>query len=436
MTQAVVLAGGKGKRLAPILNGRPKCLVDIDGTPLLQRQLELLIANGVDDVVLLVNHEATQVATFVEENNSFGIRISLIDDGEPRGTAGAVIATLDHLADRFLVVYGDTLMNVDLRRFIASHEAAGSEATLFLHPNSHPSDSDLVEIGDDDWVCAFHPYPHNPAKAYANLVNAALYVIEKSALLPWLQFKAPSDFGKDLFPAMLAAGARLKGYNSFEYIKDVGTPKRVAEAVEQLRSGVVSRASLACPQKAVFLDRDGTLNIHRGFITRPDQLELQPDAAESVRRLNGAEFRAVLITNQPVIARGETTLDGLKEIHAKLESELGKTGAYLDRIYFCPHHPDRGYPGEISALKIVCNCRKPRTGMVEQAVRDLHIDLKQSWFVGDSPRDIETASAAGMRSILVLTGEAVAETPLKVEPNFVENSLRDAVERIFGSDGL
>jgi D,D-heptose 1,7-bisphosphate phosphatase len=427
MTQAVILAGGKGTRLASLLKGKPKCLVDIAGVPLLERQISLLKYSGIDDIVLLVNYAADQVASFLSGKNNFGIRIRLIDDGEPRGTAGAVLAAFDSLESRFVVLYGDTLLNVDLRRFLAAHVVAGADATLFLHPNDHPADSDLVEIDDAGWVQAFHPYPHAPGSAYANLVNAALYVVEKQALQNWRDFKTQSDFGRDLFPAMLGAQAHLKGYASFEYVKDVGTPARLAKAAAQIASGLVERACLTHKQKAVFLDRDGTINIHRGFITSADRIELYPGAAEAIKRLNEAEYRAVLITNQPVIARGEVTYNDLRAIHAKLETLLGEKGAFLDAIYFCPHHPDKGYAGEVAELKIACNCRKPQTGLIARAVEELNIDLTQSWLIGDATRDIETARRAGIKSICVKTGECGLDGKFRVDADYSVTGIADAI---------
>jgi histidinol-phosphate phosphatase family protein len=427
VTQAIILAGGKGTRLSAQLQGMPKCLIDIDGTPLLKRQLQLLKQHGVDDVVLLVSHGADQVAHFLDQNDNFGIKIRLIDDGPPRGTSGAVLASLDSLGERFLVIYGDILMNVDLTRFCATHAASGADATLFLHPNDHPADSDLVEMSDDHWITAFHPYPHDPSSYHANLVNAALYVVEKRALLAWQDFKTPSDFGKDLFPAMLASGARLKGYCSFEYLKDIGTPVRLAKALNHLRQGVVRRASLTEKQKAVFIDRDGTLNVHRGFISKAVDLDLFPDAPDAVRRLNEDEYRVVVITNQPVIARGEASFADLRDIHAKLETLLGNHGAFLDAVYMCPHHPDKGFAGEVAALKMDCECRKPRTGMITQAVSDLNIDISRSWMVGDTTIDMETARRAGLRTILVRTGEAGRDGKYDVKADFYANNLTDAV---------
>lgn len=429
MTQAVILAGGKGTRLASRLDGKPKPLVDVCGVPLLQRQIETLVQHGVDDIVILVNHAADQIEAFVA-SLGLPVRVTLVDDGDPRGTAGATLACLDRLHDTFLVVYGDTLFDLDVRHMLSVHEESGAEATLLLHPNDHPADSDLVEVDANGWISSFHPYPHPPGVWLHNLVNAAFYVVERTALQPWVERMEVGDFAKDLFPAMLAQGARLKGHISFEYIKDIGTPARLDRAERHLRTGLVARARRTVPQRAVFLDRDGTLNVQRGHIARVEDLELIPGAAQAVRRLNDAEYRVVLVTNQPVLARGETDEAGLARIHARLESELGQSGAYLDAIHYCPHHPDAGYPGEVAELKRVCDCRKPAPGMVKAAAVAMNIDLSASWMVGDTTSDVAMAQSAGLRSILVKTGEAGQDGKYAAEATHQTASIVAAVEFI------
>ncbi|MNX51262.1 D-glycero-beta-D-manno-heptose-1,7-bisphosphate 7-phosphatase [compost metagenome] len=417
MTQAVILAGGKGTRLAERLNGRPKPLVDVNGTPLLELQVRTLAHHGIDDVVVLVNHAADQIQAFFEQRQ-FPSRVRLFDDGEPRGTAGALLACLDDLDDRFIVVYGDTLFDIDIGHMLAAHEASGADATLLLHPNDHPADSDLVEIDASGRVQAFHGYPHPDGAELRNLVNAAFYIVEKKALLAWRDFPVPSDFAKDLFPAMVRAGAHISGYVSFEYIKDLGTPKRLDKVEKHLRSGVVQRASRQHLQKAVFLDRDGTLNVLRDYVRRPADFELLSHAAEAVRAFNNAEYRVVVVTNQPVLARGEASFDDLQRIHNRLESRLGEAGAYVDAIYFCPHHPDAGFAGEVPALKIACDCRKPQPGMMREAMAAMNIQAADSWMIGDSTADMLAARRAGLRSVLVETGEAGRDGKFTAAPDF------------------
>jgi histidinol-phosphate phosphatase family protein len=285
-------------------------------------------------------------------------------------------------------------------------------------------------VEDDGRITAFHGYPHPEGAWLPNLVNAAFYCVEREALARWRGLAPPLDFAKDLFPLMVAEGARLNGYRSFEYIKDVGTPARVDKAERDLLSGMVARARRDRPQAAVFLDRDGVLNELRDYVRTPEDLTLIPGAAQAVRALNRAGLRTVVVTNQPVLARGECSPEGLRRIHAKLDAELGREGAYLDALYFCPHHPHSGYPGEVPALKIDCECRKPKTGLITRAAAELNIDLAQSWMIGDSSSDLLAARRAGLRSILVLTGEGGEDGRCPAEPDFVAADLAAAVELV------
>ena len=429
MKQAVILAGGKGTRLKERLRDLPKPLVDVGGVPLLLRQLTKLEDFGFDEAVILVNHKAEAIERFVRET-PLKIRCRVVNDGEPRGTAGAVLALLDDLADSFLVVYGDTLFDIDFDRFLRFHQGAESSASLFLHPNDHPEDSDLVELDENQKIVAFHPYPHPEGSWFPNLVNAALYFVEKSSLVAYKNLTPPLDFAKDLFPRMIDDGLRLAGYISSEYIKDLGTPARLDKAVSALSRGLVERASYRHTQKAVFIDRDGTVNEERGHIRRAADLEVFPFVGAALKRLNDAEYRAILVTNQPVIARGEATLADLRTIHGRLDAEVARNKAFFDAKYVCPHHPDSGFEGEVKALKVKCDCRKPLPGLVNQAIRDMNIDPRQSWFIGDTTADFGAAAQAGVRSIGVRTGGGSLDGRYPFEPGVVVDDFAAAVQYI------
>ena len=440
MRQAIILAGGKGTRLAERLHGLPKPLVQIARQPLLQRQLLLLKEQGITRVLLLVNHQAEAIAAFCRAHNNFDLDITLVDDGEPRGTAGATLAALSQLpedADDLLILYGDTLFNIDLSRLFAFHDKHDGAATLFLHPNDHPQDSDLVELDAGGRIRAVHPYPHPEDTEFSNLVNAALYVVRRSALLPWAHLAQETprviDFAKELFPRMVAAGLPLYGYSSPEYIKDVGTPSRLDRAEADIASGRYASGSLAIPKAAVFLDRDGVINYEVGFLNRREDFTLLPGAAKALRCLNQSGILSVVVTNQPVLARGECSEEQLAAIHARMDTLLGQEGAYVDRLYYCPHHPDKGYQGERPELKIECACRKPHIGMLERAKCDLHIDYARSWLVGDRTSDIQAAQNAGIRSVLVRTGAGGTDARYSAKPDFVADDLEMAVKLILGS---
>jgi len=449
MKQLVILAGGKGTRLKDRLGDLPKPMIPIAGKPLLEHQIELARAHGFTEVLLFVHYRADLIQQHFGDGSRWGLRVRYVVEKEPLGTAGAVLAGFDELAARFAVMYGDTMVNVDLARFWDAHVRAGADATLFLHPNNHPLDSDLVEMNAENWITAFHNRPHLPEKFFQNLVNAGLYVIEKRAMEGFTNAERGTrnaehalasqreascllDFGKDLFPAMLRRGAKLFGYNSPEFIKDIGTPSRYDWVCAQYEAGIIQRSSLATPQRAVFLDRDGTVieEVSAQGLHRVEDLKLIPGAAEAIHELNQTGWRAVLITNQPVIAKGLCTEAELQQIHNKLETLLGREHAFLDRIYFCPHHPEKGHHGERTELKIDCDCRKPKIGMVLQAQRELNIDLAQSWMIGDTTRDVLTARRAGVRSILVRTGHGGADGKHDVQADYVCNDLREAVQLI------
>lgn len=437
MKQAIILAGGKGTRLKDRLGDLPKPMIPIAGRPLLEHQVELAKQHGFTDLVFFVHYRADLIEKHFGDGQKWGVRIQYVLETEPLGTAGAVLAGFEKLAERFVVLYGDTMVNVDLGRIWNAHEQAKAVATLLLHPNNHPLDSDLVEVDANSRVTAFHNRPHPSGRYYQNLVNAGLYVMDRAALEPFRSRPAdvglPSgilDFGKDLFPAMLKRGSTLLGYNSPEFIKDIGTPQRYDYVCAQFENGTIARSSLAVPQRAVFLDRDGTLIVDKDNLRSADGLELLPGVADAVRELNHHGWRAVVVTNQPVIAKGWATEADLRVIHNKLETLLGIEHAFVDRIYFCPHHPDAGFPGERRELKIACDCRKPGIGMIRSAVADLNIDLAQSWLIGDTTTDLQTAKNAGLRSILVRTGSAGKDGKHSAQPDFVADTLAEAIKRV------
>lgn len=434
MKQAIVVAGGMGTRLKARLGDLPKPMIPIGGKPLLEHQVELAKRHGFCEVVIFACYRPDLIQAHLGDGSRWGVKIRYEIEKTPLGTAGAVLAGMNSLAERFLVFYGDTMVNVDLGRIWDRHRASGAGGTLLLHPNDHPLDSDLVEMDEADWVTAFHNRPHPAGKYFQNLVNAGLYVIEKSALQPWARDVKPMDFGKDLFPAMLRAGQRLLGYNTPEYIKDIGTPERYDRVSAEYANGVIARSSLQTPQPAVFLDRDGTLNREVDGVTCPEILELLPGVAEAIHELNHNGIRAVVISNQPIIAKGFCRESDVQAVHNKLETLLGQQHAFLDHIYYCPHHPEKGFDGERVELKIACDCRKPGIGMIERAVRDLNIDLGRSWLVGDTTTDVQTAKNAGLKSILVRTGYAGKDSKYSAQADYLCDTLGEAVAKVMESE--
>jgi D-glycero-D-manno-heptose 1,7-bisphosphate phosphatase len=180
----------------------------------------------------------------------------------------------------------------------------------------------------------------------------------------------------------------------------------------------------------VFLDRDGTLNEEVNFVTRPEELRLFPETGPAVRTLNERQLVVCVISNQSGVARGLLTEDALVPIHRKLEAELHRHGAKVDRIYYCPHHPTAG----IAPYNIDCACRKPKPGMLKWGEEEFGLDLARSFVVGDSVVDIQAGNAVGARTVLVRTGYGEASMEQckmhNVPVGYVANSITEAVDHI------
>nr|WP_297383167.1 HAD-IIIA family hydrolase [uncultured Roseateles sp.] len=422
-----ILAGGMGTRLRSRTGNLPKPMAPILGKPVLEHLIGLCARHGFRDIALLVHYEHETIRAHFGDGEQFGVRLHYCVETDARGTAGALRDALDRMDDRFLVLYGDTYADVNLRSFWNAHLDGDADTTLLLHPNDHPQDSDLMGVDADGRIVAVHPYPHPEGSTLSNLVNAALYAMNRTGLAEVIPAEGRFDLAKHTFPAMLDAGRRLQSYVTPEYIKDMGTPERLDKVERDIVVGLPERLSDRQPRRAVFLDRDGTLNQEVNHLSSAAQLVLLDGAGEAVRRLNRSGTLAVCITNQPVLARGDVTEDGMRAIHARLDQLLGEKHAYLDGLYLCPHHPDLGFPGEVASLKIRCDCRKPATGLIDRAVRDMRISRRDSWMIGDTTSDIRAGRDAGLRTILVRSGHAGRDRKYDDAPDYVLPDLAAAV---------
>lgn len=411
--KTVIMAGGKGTRIASVNAEVPKPMIPILGKPILEYQLECLRDQGYNDVVLVVGHLGHVVQDYFGDGSGispatgkpFGVSIEYVVETEPLGTAGALYLLKDKLGEDFLLLCGDVIFDIDVERFYQFHQKCGGVATLFTHPNSHPYDSGII-MADENGMVTNWLHKEDPRQWYRNRVNAGLHFFSHKIFEQGLfQELKKVDLDREVLKPLIPTG-QLFVYDSPEYVKDMGTPDRFYSVTEDIRSGKVRSKNLSQPQKCVFLDRDGTLNKYVGFLRDIDELELLPGVPEAIRKINESGYLAIVITNQPVIARGEVTVPQLQEIHNKLETLLGQEGAYVDAIYYCPHHPHKGYEGEIPELKFDCECRKPKAGMLYAAAADFHIDLGKSYMVGDADSDVQCGLNGGCTPVLITDGDA------------------------------
>ena len=417
--KVVIMAGGRGTRIAELFPDVPKPLIPVDGMPILEREIRSLAAQGFKDLILTVGYLADKIITYFGDGSQLGVKIDYFVEETPLGNAGALFQLKDKIGEEpFLLINADAAFDVDFNRMFAFHQQHAGLVTLFTHPNSHPYDSGLIIADQDGHVEKWLSKEDERPQWYNNRVNAGLHVIDPKVLElslenleidPMTGFpKGKVDLDRQILKPLCGTG-KMFCYNSPEYVKDMGTPERFHQVEADFKNGVVQAKNLSNKQKAIFLDRDGTINKYVGFLRNIDDFELIDGASEAIKLINQSGYLAIVVTNQPVIARGEVSWEELHEIHKKMETLLGKDGAYIDGLYICPHHPDKGFEGERPEYKFACDCRKPKPGLLLQAAGDFNIDLSQSYMIGDSNSDIEAGKNAGCKdSILIDTNKGNA----------------------------
>lgn len=428
------MAGGKGTRIVSVASDVPKPMIRICGKPILEHQIENLKACGLTDITLVIGYLGHIIHEYFGDGSKFGVNISYFVEDHPMGTAGALFKMKD-LTEDFLLMCGDVIIDVDFNRFIEFHKEHKAWASLMAHPNGHPYDSSLLvtevlrpqELGgmpvNTNRVVRWMN-KEDERLYYKNCVNAGLEIISPELLRETMKNFVPRhpeqpdkvDLDRDVLKPHVCSG-KIFAYTTTEYIKDMGTPDRFFEVEEDIKSGKVHSRNLKNPQRAIFLDRDGTINLHKGFIIKAEDFELISGAAEAIKLINKSGYLCVVVSNQPVIARGECSFEELQNIHNKMETELGKEGAFVDAIYYCPHHTDKGFEGELPEYKCNCSCRKPKPGLLLQAAKDWNIDLSHSIMIGDTDRDVEAGVNAGVMNAI------------KIETN-KSNALLDVIKRM------
>jgi D,D-heptose 1,7-bisphosphate phosphatase len=383
--KTVIMAGGKGTRISSVASDIPKPMIKVEGVPVLEREIICLRDQGFTELILTVSHKASQIIEYFGDGKNLGVSIEYFIENQPLGNAGALFMLKDKLTDPFLLLNADAVFDVDFNRFVAFHRSHDGIVTLFTHPNSHPYDSGVIVADQTGVVQQWFTKEDERPLWYQNRVNAGLHVIDPKVLeicgvdadnvgMEIDGKRVKVDLDRQILKPLCGTGMMFC-YDSPEYVKDMGTPDRYEAVCKDFHDGVVSAKNLRNKQKAVFIDRDGTINRYVGFLRSIDDFELLPNVAEAVRKINSSGYLAIVVTNQPVIARGEVTYGQLQEIHNKMETLLGAEGAYLDKIYFCPHHPHKGYEGEVPELKVDCECRKPKPGLL---LRDLWLQQTET----------------------------------------------------------
>ena len=414
--RVVIMAGGRGTRIADLFPNIPKPLIPVDGMPILEREIRSLAAQGFKDLILTVAYLADKIIAYFGDGSRFGVKIDYFVEETPLGNAGALFQLREKIGNEpFFLLNADAAFDVDFNRMLDYHKKHGGLVTLFTHPNSHPYDSGLIIADKEGHVEKWLSKEDERPLWYNNRVNAGLHIIDPNVLELGLNNldvdnntgfpKWKVDLDRQVLKPLCGTG-KMYCYDSPEYVKDMGTPERFHQVEADYKNGVVQAKNLKNKQKAIFLDRDGTINKYVGFLRNIDDFELIDGVTEAIKHINQSSYLAIVVTNQPVIARGDCTWEELNEIHEKMQTLLGKDGAYIDGMYICPHHPDKGFEGERPEYKFDCDCRKPKPGLLMQAAKDFNIDLSQSIMIGDSGRDVDAGKNVGCKESLLVETNA------------------------------
>lgn len=389
----IILAGGKGTRLQKF-SKKPKIFLKFGKTRLID--LYLKIFNN-KDINFILGNKGKDIKKYLDNKKFKG---KVIIEEKPLGTAGYLKNFQKFSTEDVLVIMGDILTKFNIKKFLKFHKKKKSDISLFVHPNNHPYDSDLVDVNANNKVLRFYSKERKKDHVSDNLATAGIYLF-KSKIFKLLKKNKKQDLSKNLIQKAIKKNFLVYAYKSAEYAKDVGTPERYFQAIKDIKNKKFNFSNKNKKNVAIFLDRDGVLNKEKKNFRYSNPCNFYPKVFSSLKKINQSKYLSILITNQPAVAKGFITKSYLEYSHKKMQTELGKNNVYLNDIFYCPHHPDKGFKGEIKKFKKNCSCRKPKPGMIFQAQKYYNIDLNKSYFVGNSIDDYKAAKAAGVKPIIV-----------------------------------
>lgn len=370
--QAVILAGGRGKRLSPITDNMPKPMVSFHGRPFLEYLLEYLKSEGFTKVLLLLGYLPDSIIQHFGDGSQFGLKIeySVADENYETGLR---LKTASKLIDPlFFMMYCDNYCPVNTDLMWEHFEKQNTDAQITIYSNLDAFTKNNLTLENGLVTC----YDKSRQQSGLNGVDIGFAFLKRECLdlIPQENF----NFEKEVYP-QLVRQRKLSGYLTHHRYYSVGNLERLPVTEKFLKRDPV-----------ILLDRDGVLNQRaaRGeYITRPEDFKWIDGSQEAVVTLKKNGFKVLIISNQAGIARGKMSQDNLHSIHQKMQKDLGEHGAQIDGFFFCPHGWDEQ-----------CFCRKPSPGLLFQAQREHSFDLTKTLFIGDDERDVLAGQAAGTQT--------------------------------------
>lgn len=393
--QAVVLAGGYGTRLKPFTDTNPKPMYTFESKPFLEYLVVQIKSFGITEILLLLGYMPEKIIGYFGDGAKWGVHIEYAVTPVEDDTGLRLRRAWEEgkLAPEFLLMYCDNYCPINFNQHLRTFRKNGALIQLTAYANRDGYTKNNLRLAEDGRVEA---YDKKRAARGLQGVDIGYALVDRKALE--LMPQENDNFEKIVYPQLVARSELYATVSEHRYYS-VGSWERIE----------LTKAFFH-PKKAVFLDRDGTLNVRppkAQYIESPEEFVWLPGAREAVKRFKDAGYTVVLVSNQPGLARGRLTEETLAAIHDKMRRELAECGAGIDRIYFCPHNWDDG-----------CECRKPKPGMLYQAQRDLSLDLTKCWMLGDDERDMHAGADAGCRCMMISDQHPLyeaAEAILKLE---------------------
>jgi histidinol-phosphate phosphatase family protein len=399
--QLVVLAGGDGTRLVSAGIKIPKLLLKIQNLTIFEIIVNEAISEGFTEILWCLGYGHTEIEDQIKAKQSLksSLKHRLFVEEERRGTLGALIQARAYLQNDFCLTMGDLLLSrTNIGGMFEGFRKAEEDVRLLVKYTDHPEDSDLVILNADLSVNSFNAYPHGEIPKIP-VGNAGIVFLKKKHV-PTTLDDSKSDVFKKLIPKLISENLVIKAAFHQGVIRDIGTPDRLQKASSRFaESGKLSNLT------GIFFDRDGTLNIESGHISSRSQIKLFPETSKILKFATEKFDLVGIVTNQPVVSRGEATIETVNEINSHLLISAGVADSSRFIIKVCPHHQDSGFVGEIPELKIDCICRKPSSGMLLEILNEQHLRANNVIYVGNSISDLQAAAGVGIEWIHLITND-------------------------------
>jgi histidinol-phosphate phosphatase family protein len=432
--QVVVLLGGLGTRLKDITVNTPKPMVDIHGQPFFYYQMELMKWYGLRKFLFCVGYKGSMVEEYFGDGSKFGVSIEYSYDGDKLlGTGGAVRKALNLLDEDFIIIYGDSYMDIDYQEAIYRYEELKAKKgirglmTVFKNKNSY--DKSNVVFKENTLIC----YDKRNTTDDMEYIDYGVSILNRSVIeeIPMGEVTDLADIFTKMVNDKLMEGLKVR--NRFY---EIGTPA----SLNEFRDYIHER--LFTPKPVIFLDRDGTLNeiVFNDETESLDspleegQLKLIPGSVEALKTFREMGYSLIVVTNQPAAAKGKVPLGKLYDVNNRLRDIMTENDIHIDEILMCAHFPKEQVNVKDKFLIKECSCRKPKPGLLEKAMEKFCVDKDRSYMVGDSYVDVLAGAAVHLKTVFLGKYKCDACQLLgESKPDFIVKNLRGFAEILKGN---